>query len=69
MEYVKVNYKLFWKLLIDKKVSKIELRKRTKIASSTISKMTNNQHVSLDVLARIAIVLECDLDDIVKIEK
>lgn len=69
MEHVKVNYKPLWKLLIDKEVSKAELRKRTKIASSTISKMSNNQHVSLDVLARIAIALECGLDDIVEIEK
>ena len=69
MEHVKVNYKPLWKLLIDKEVSKAELRKRTKIASSTISKMTNNQHVSLDVLVRIAIALECGLDDIVEIEK
>lgn len=69
MEHVKVNYKPLWKLLIDKEVSKAELRKQTKIASSTMSKMVNNQHVSLDVLARIAIALECGLDDIVDIEK
>ena len=29
----------------------------------------NNQHVFLDVLARIAIALECGLNDIVEIEK
>ncbi len=69
MEHVKVNYKPLWKLLIDKEVSKAELRKQTQIASSTISKMANNEHVSLDVLARIAIALECGLDDVVEIER
>ena len=69
MEHVKVNYKPFWKLLIDKEVSKAELRKRTQIASSTMSKMANNEHVSLDVLARITIALECGLDDVVEIER
>lgn len=69
MEHVKVNYKLLWKLLIDKEVSKAELRKQTQIASSTMSKMANNEHVSLDVLARIAIALECGLDDVVEIER
>ncbi len=69
MEHVKLNYKPLWKLLIDKEVSKAELRKQTQIASSTMSKVANNQHVSLDVLARIAITLECGLDDIVEIEK
>lgn len=69
MEHVKVNYKPLWKLLIDKEVSKAELRKQTQIASSTMSKMANNEHVSLDVLVRIAIVLECGLDDVVEIER
>lgn len=69
MEHVKVNYKPLWKLLIDKEVSKTELRKQTQIASSTMSKMANNEHVSLDVLARIAIALECGLDDVVEIER
>lgn len=69
MEHVKVNYKPLWKLLIDKEVSKAELRKQTQIASSTMSKMANNEHVSLDVFARIAIALECGLDDVVEIER
>lgn len=69
MEHVKVNYKPLWKLLIDKEVSKAELRRQTQIASSTMSKMANNEHVSLDVLARIAIALECGLDDVVEIER
>lgn len=69
MEHVKVNYKPLWKLLIDKEVSKAELRKQTRIASSAMSKMANNEHVSLDVLARIAIALECGLDDVVEIER
>jgi Predicted transcriptional regulator len=69
MEHVKVNYKPLWKLLIDKEISKAELRKQTQIASSTMSKMANNEHVSLDVLARISIALECGLDDVVEIER
>ena len=56
-------------MLIDKEVSKAELRKQTQIASSTMSKMANNEHVSLDVLARIAIALECGLDDVVEIKR
>ena len=47
---------------------KAELRKRTQIALSTVSKMENNEHLFLDVLARIAIVLECGLDDVVEMK-
>lgn len=65
---IKITYKPLWKLLIDKEISKIDLRKRTKIAPSTFTKMNNDQQVSLDVLARICKELNCGFDDIVEIE-
>ncbi len=68
-ERTKVNYKKLWKKLIDDDVSKAELRKNTGIASSTFHKMTNSEYVSLDVLVRICIELNCGLDDIVEIER
>lgn len=65
---IKITYKPLWKMLIDREISKTELRKITKIAPSTFTKMNNDQQVSLDVLARICIELKCGFDDIVKIE-
>lgn len=65
---IKVNYKPLWKMLIDKNKTKGDLRRETKIAASTFTKMTNNENVSLDVLVRICIALNCGLDDIVEIE-
>lgn len=65
---IKITYKPLWKLLIDKEISKTDLRKRTKIAPSTFTKMNNDQQVSLDVLARICKELECGFDDVVEIE-
>ncbi|MCR5704375.1 MAG: helix-turn-helix transcriptional regulator [Eubacterium sp.] len=66
---VEVSYKPLWKLLIDRGISKVDLRKKTGIAASTFTKMNNNQFVSLDVLARIALILNCGLDDIVEINR
>lgn len=63
-----ISYKPLWKLLIDKEMTKMELRKKTKIAPSTFTKMNNNQQVSLDVLARICMELKCGFDDIMQIE-
>ena len=62
---IKVNYKPLWKMLIDKNKTKGDLRRETKIAASTFTKMANNENVSLDVLVRICIALNCGLDDIV----
>lgn len=64
-----INYKQLWKLLIDKDMTKTELRKQTEIASSTLSKMSRNEYVALEILVRICCVLNCELSDIVKIEK
>ena len=61
-------YKPLWKLLIDRNMTKTELRKRTQIAPSTFTKMNNDQQVSLDILARICVELKCGFDDIVRIE-
>ena len=64
-----INYKPLWKLLIDKDMSKTDLRKQTDIASSTLAKMSRNEYVSLEVLARICCALDCSLSDIAEIEK
>ena len=65
---IKITYKPLWKLLIDREIRKTDLRKKTGIAASTFTKMNNDQQVSLDVLARICIELNCGFDDIVQIE-
>lgn len=68
-ERIKINYKPLWKMMIDKDISKGELRAKTGIAPSTFTKMSNNEYVALDVLVRICNVMNCGLDDIVEIEK
>ena len=64
-----ISYDPLWKLLIDKDMTKTDLRMQTDIASSTLSKMSRNEYVSLDVLVRICCVLDCELSDITEIEK
>lgn len=66
---VKINYKPLWKMLIDKGISKVELREKTSIARSTMVKMANNEYVAMDVLVRICMALDCGIDDIVEIER
>lgn len=63
-----VNYKGLWKMLIDKEMSKMDLRDKTGIAPSTFSKMSNNEYVSMDVLVRICQTLRCQISDIVEVE-
>lgn len=68
-ERTKVNYKPLWKMLIDRDISKQQLREKTSIARSTMVKMTNNEYVAMDVLVRICLAMDCGMDDIVEIER
>lgn len=63
-----ICFKPLWKLLIDRDMSKSELRIAVGISSSTLAKMYKNEYVALDVLVKICNVLQCQLSDIATIE-
>ena len=62
---LKVSYNKLWKLIIDKEMSKAQLRKRTGIAASTFSKMNKSECVSLEIIVKLCHVLDCDIGDVV----
>jgi len=64
-----VSYKSLWKLLIDRDMTKGKLSSEAGIATSTISRMSRNEYVSLEVLEKICIALDCELADIIEINK
>lgn len=66
MEY---SYNKLWKLLIDKRMRKKDLMEKTGITSSTIAKMGKNKAVSMDVIGKICVALDCDIGDVVDIIK
>ena len=66
---MKANYNKLLKLLIDKKMTKTELRERAKISSSTIAKIGKEEMLSPDVLMKICEVLDCDISDILELVK
>lgn len=61
------SYNRLWKLLIDKRMTKTEMRKAAGISTNVLDKIGKNETVSMDTLARIAAVIECGLDDIVEV--
>lgn len=62
-----VSYKKLFKLLIDKDMKKKELREKTGIGNSTMTKLANNDNVTMEVMVKICTALDCNLDDIVEI--
>lgn len=63
----KAAYAKLWKLLIDKKMKKTELKEQANISPGTYAKLNKDEFVSMDVLARICALLECDIGDIVEL--
>ncbi len=61
-----VSYNRLWKLLIDKKISKAELRRATGISPNTMTKLNRDEEVTLSVLSKICESLEVDIGDIVE---
>ena len=62
-----VCYNKLFKLLIDKRMKKTELRKMTGISPNTLTKLSNNEFVSMEVLVKICRALNCDVGDIVEV--
>lgn len=62
-----VSYNKLWKILIDKKMKRIELMELAGIGTTTLSKLGKDQYVSMEVLIKICKVLDCNIGDIVEI--
>lgn len=60
-----INYDGLWKLLIDKKMKKQELREKAGLTHTAMAKLGKAESVHLDVLLKICKVLNCELKDIV----
>lgn len=61
---MKISYKKLWMFLIEKNITKAQLRKGLCLAAGTMSKLNKGEEVALSVLLRICDYLNCDIGDI-----
>ncbi len=66
---MKYSYNRLWKLLIDKNMTKTQMRIKAGISTNILAKMGKNEPIAMDSLAKIADALQCGLDDIIEIQK
>ena len=64
---MKLSYNKLWKLLIDKGMTKTEMRLKADISTTTLAKLGKNETVSMEVLLKICKVLECNVGDIMDV--
>lgn len=61
-----VSYDKLWKLLIDKKINRTELKELVGISFNVLAKMGRNEFVSAENLYKICKTLSCDIGDIME---
>lgn len=62
-----ISYKKLFKLMIDRNMKKKDLRELAGIGNSTMTKLANDENVTMEVMARVCKALNCKMDDIVEI--
>ena len=62
-----ISYNKLWKLLVDKKMSKADLRKTAGIAPNTMTRLRRDEEVILTVLNKICATLEVDIGDVMEL--
>lgn len=64
-----ISYNKLWKLLIDKNITKTDMRKMARISTNVLARMGKNETVSMESIIKIAIALQCDIGDIIEIRR
>lgn len=63
------SYNKLWKLMIDKKMNKTQLREASKITSNAMAKLGKDESVPVETLEKICRVLDCTIDDIMEFDQ
>ena len=61
---MEVSYKKLWKILIDKDMKKKDLQAAAGICSTSVTKLSKGETVSMEVLMKICKALDCNIGDI-----
>lgn len=64
-----ISYKPLFKLLLEKDMTKTQLREAVGFSTSTLAKMSKNEYVSLEIIDNICLYLNCKIEDVVEIQK
>ena len=63
-----ISYKPLFRLLLERDMTKTQLRKSVGFSSATLAKMSKNEYVSLETLDNICQFLNCKIEDIIEIQ-
>ena len=61
-----VSYNKLWKLLIDKKMSKAEMRRAAGISPNTLTKLNRDEEVTMTIINKICTALQVDVGEVME---
>lgn len=61
-----VSYDRLWKMLIDRKMNRTELKDAAGISFNVLAKMGRNEFVSMESLYKVCQTLSCDIGEIME---
>ena len=64
-----ICYDKLWKLLIDKKMNRTELKEASGISFNVLARLGKNEAVSFESIEKICFTLNCNIEDVVEIKK
>lgn len=62
-----ISYKRLWKTLLDKDMTKTDLRQRVGMSTATLARMGKDEYVELKLLDKICNELGCNIEDVIEI--
>ena len=63
---MRISYNKLWKLLIDKEMTKMELKEAAGISAASIAQLGKGANITTDVLIKICETLNCKVEDILE---
>lgn len=63
-----ISYKPLFRLLLERDMTKTQLRKTVGFSSATLAKMSKGEYISLETVENICKYLNCKIEDVIEIQ-
>jgi putative transcriptional regulator len=61
-----ISYIRLWKLLLDRRLKRVDLKRLSGISSSTLAKLGKDEYVSMESMDRICKALDAEIGDVME---
>ena len=62
-----ISYKPLFRLLLERDITKTQLREAVGFSSATLAKMSKGKYISLETVENICKYLDCNIEDVIEI--